>query len=265
MKRSLFAVVAVLFTIASCKSLEPIPSSVPVGILTIAMSDAPSGVHHTSPVAYFVRAVNVAIPNSATSADTCAQLAFPGANTPAVLTQIDAGSPVIVALSTDTAQLTPQAPDVNGYIFYRLPANDSITVRPGSTGHVTVPGATNGYDPFSVDFTNADSLVVQPIDATQDSTGDLPITWNPQQGHRASVVLQLEFATTGSAPNTQIFCQFTDNGSHAVEAKLANLWRKGTAKHVHAYRFLTTITNDGTDQIDIVSQYSTDSTQVLNP
>jgi hypothetical protein len=271
MKRSLFVAVAVLLAVAACKSsFGDIPTSIPLGIVTVAMGDATGGVHTTSPAAYFVDAVNVSIPNSATSADTCAQLAFPGLVNTAPLSQIDAGTPVIVSTVTntgvDTAFITPQAADANGYIFYRLPVNDSIQIKPGSTSHVTIPGATNGFDAFSMDFVNADSLKIQPIDATVDSTGDLTINWNPQNGRSASVVLQLEFSTTGSGlANSQIFCQFTDNGSHAVQATLANLWRAGGAKHVHAYRFLTTITNDNTDQLDIVSQYSTDLTTILNP
>ncbi len=265
MKKLLFVVAVPAFAMAACKSsLGDIPSSIPLGVVTIAMGDAPS-VHRTSPVAYFVDAVNVSIPNSANSADTCAQLAYPGANTPATLTQLDAGTPVIVQTTTDTAQLTAQAPDVNGYVFYRMAANDSITIRPGSTSSIVIPGATNGYHAFNTTFVNADSLAVQPINAAADSTGDLTLNWNPQLGQHASTVFQLLFSTGGGAPNTQIFCQFTDNGTHAVEARLANLWRAGTSKRVHAYRFLTNIANDGTDQLDIVSQYSTDSVQVLHP
>jgi hypothetical protein len=267
MRKSLFAVALLLSTMAACKSsFGDIPSSIPLGVVTVAMADAPSGVHTTSPAAYFVDAVNVNIPNSGTSADTCAQLAYPGTATSAPLSQIDAGTPVIVATTTDTAQLTPRPADVNGYVFYRLPSNnDSITVRPGSTARVTIPGASNGFHAFNQTFVNADSLALQAIDATPDSTGDLTLHWNPQVGPRASVVVQLIYASGGGLANTQIFCQFTDNGSHAVEARLANLWRAGGAKHVHAYRFLTTITTDGTDQLDIVSQYTTDSTLVLHP
>jgi hypothetical protein len=265
MRKFLLAPAALLITIAACKSLDPIPTSVPLGVVTLGMSDAPGGVHMTSPAAYFVDASNVSIPNSAISADTCAQLPYPGTASTAPLSQIDAGTPVIVATTTDTAQLTPQPADTNGYIFYRLPGHDSISVRPGSTSRVTIPGASSGFDPFNVTFVNADSLVLQPINATADSTRDLTLNWNPQNGQTASVVVQLIFATGGGAANSQIFCQFTDNGSHAVEARLANIWRAGGAKHVHAYRFLTNISNDGTDQLDIVSQYSTDSTQIINP
>jgi hypothetical protein len=266
MRKSLFAVAALLLTMAGCKgSLEDIPRSVAVGVVTIAMADAPNGIHNTSPAAYFVDASNVTLPNSATSADTCAQLPFPGVNSPTPLPQLDAGTPVIFATPNDTAQLTATPADANGYVFYRLPANDSIAVRPGLTSRVTIPGASNGYHAFDYEFTNADSLALEPINASPDSTGDLTLTWNPQLGKTASVVVELEFATTGATPNTQIFCQFTDNGSHAVEKRLANIWRAGTAKHVHAYRFLTSITNDGTDQLDVVSQYSTDSTHIVNP
>ncbi|MDQ2765545.1 MAG: hypothetical protein M3Y30_00190 [Gemmatimonadota bacterium] len=271
MRRSLFVAVAVLLAVAACKSsFGDIPKSIPLGVVTVAMQDAPAGVHSTSPAAYFVDAVNVSIPNSATSADTCAQLAFPGLVNTAPLAQIDAGTPVMVATVTnttpDTALLTPQPADVNGYVFYRLPAGDSIRIKPGSSGHVSIPGTSNGFNAISANFVNADSLKIEPIDATADSTGDLLLTWNPQVGPTASVVVQLEFSTTGAGlANSQIFCQFTDNGSHAVEKRLANLWRAGSAKHVHAYRFLTSISNDGTDQLDIVSQYSTDSTTVLHP
>jgi len=267
MKRSLFVAAAVLVALAACKSsFGDIPTSVPLGVITVSMQDAPAGVHSTSPAAYFVDAVNVSIPNSATSADTCAQLDFPGLVNTAPLSQIDAGTPVTVATETDTALITPQPADANGYIFYRLPANDSIQIRPGSTSRLIIPGTSNGFNAFNSTFINADSLKIQPIDATPDSTGDLTITWNRQVGPTASVVLQLEFASSGSGlADSQIFCQFTDNGTHAVEARLANLWRAGGAKHVHAYRFLTSISNDGTDQLDIVSQYSTDSTTVLHP
>ena len=266
MRRSLFAVAALLFAIAGCKgSLEDIPKSVAVGIVTVALADAPNGIHNVSPTAYFVDASNVNIPNSSVSADTCAQLPFPAVSSPTPLPQLDAGTPVIFATPTDTVQLTPGSPDANGYVFYRIPANDSIAVRPGLTSRITIPGSANGYHAFNYEFTNADSLALEPINATPDSTGDLTLTWNPQVGKTASVVVELEWATSGGAPDTQIFCQFTDNGSHSVEKRLANLWRAGAAKHVHAYRFLTSITNDGSDQLDVVSQYSTDSTHIINP
>ena len=266
MRKSLFAIAALLFTMAGCKgSLEDIPKSVAVGVVTVALLDAPNGIHNTFPTAYFVDASNVSLPNSAVSADTCAQLPFPGTNTPTPLPQLDAGTPVIFATPDDTVQLTPGSPDANGYVFYRPPANDSIEVRPGLTSRVTIPGSSNGYHAFDYEFTNADSLAIEPIDATPDSTNDLTLNWNAQLGKTASVVVQLEWASSGVNPDTQIFCQFTDNGSHAVEKRLANLWRAGAHKHVHAYRFLTSITNDGTDQLDVVSQYTTDSTQILNP
>jgi hypothetical protein len=266
MRKSLFVAAVTLFVLAACKSgFETIPKTVPLGVVTVASGDAVSGAHTTAPTAYFVDAVNVSIPNSSLSADTCAQLAFPGTANIPPLAQIDAGTPVTVATTTDTAQLTAQPADLNGYVFYKLPVHDSIGIVPGSISRLTIPGASNGFDPFSYTFTNADSLKIQPIDATPDSTGDLVVTWNPQVGPKASVVLQLEFATGASTVNSQIFCQFTDNGSHAVQASLANLWRAGGAKHVHAYRFLTSVTNDGTDQLVVVSQYSTDSTQILHP
>ncbi|HLB10232.1 MAG TPA: hypothetical protein VK617_11895, partial [Gemmatimonadaceae bacterium] len=175
-----------------------------------------------------------------------------------------AGSPVVVATTLDTAQLTPTPVDVNGYIFYRLPANDSIRIVPGSTGRVTIPGAPNAFHAFNFTFVNADSLKLAPLEASPDSTHDMPVAWSPQIGTQASIVLQLEFGTSASSVTSQIFCQFTDNGAHSVQASLANVWRAANFRRVHAYRFLTTFNNDGTDEAGVISTYATDST-VINP
>jgi hypothetical protein len=267
MKKSLFVAIAALVTLGACKSdLGTIPTVIPLGFLTLSTQDQPGDVHKTLPVAYFVDAVNVTIPNSAVSADTCADIPFPGTAGLAPLAQVDAGTPVIVAMTTDTAQLTPQPVDANGYILYKLPAGDSLTIVPGSVGRFTIPGATNGFHAFDLPFTTADSLHLDPIDASTTNMSDMTLTWNPQVGPHSSVVVQLEFnAGSSSVPNEQILCQFTDNGTHDVEAQLANLWRRGSAKHVHAYRFLTTPTSDNEQEVVVLSQYSTDATQIINP
>jgi hypothetical protein len=261
MKRSLFVAAVTLVTLGACKTLDSIPRSVPLGLVTISTGDGAS-VHKTSPSAYFVDAVNVAIPNSGTSADTCADIPFPGNAVVTPLAQVDAGTPVVVALSTDTAQLTPNAADVNGYVFYRPPTGDSISIIPGSTGRITVPGAA--FHAFNFTFANADSLKLGPLEASSDSLHDMPIVWNPQIGVTASVVVQLEFGPSSTSLNEQIFCQFTDNGSHSVQATLANKWRAANTRRVYAYRYLTTFNNDGTDEVGVVSTYSTDST-VIHP
>ncbi len=263
MKRILFVTAASLLVLSACKTLDAIPSSIPLAFVSISMGDAPS-VHRTSPTAYFVDAVNVSIPNSNSSADTCAEIGFPGTNAVTPLTQVAAGSPVLVATTLDTAQLTPSPADVNGYVFYRLPANDSIRIVPGSTGRVTIPGAANAFHAFDFTFVNADSLKLAPLEASADSTHDMPIAWNPQLGAKASIVVQLEFGNSASTVNTQVFCQFTDNGSHSVQASLANVWRAANVRRVHAYRFLTTFNNDGTDEAGVISTYATDST-VIHP
>ena len=263
MKRFLFVAAVTLVTLGACKSLDSVPRSVPLGIVSISTGDGAS-VHTTSPSAYFVDAVNVSIPNSGTSADTCADISYPGTATVTPLSQINAGTPVVVALTSDTAQLTPNPADVNGYVFYRLPTGDSINIVPGSSGRVTIPGATNAFHAFSFTFVNADSLKLGPLEASADSVHDMPIVWNPQIGAAASVVVQLQFGPSSSTINEQIFCQFTDNGSHSVQATLANKWRAANARRVHAYRFLTTFNNDGTDEVGVVSTYATDST-VISP
>src|SRR6476660_4874132 len=159
MKRTLFVMAASLLTLSACKTLDAIPTSIPLAFISVSTGDAPS-VHRTSPSAYFVDAVNVSIPNSNSSADTCAEIGYPGNTVVSPLAQVAAGSPVLVATTLDTAQLTPTPADINGYAFYRLPANDSIRIVPGSTGRVTIPGAANAFHAFDFTFVNADSLAI---------------------------------------------------------------------------------------------------------
>lgn len=81
MKRFLFVAASSLLVLGACKSLDAVPSSISLGLVTISTGDAVSGAHTTSPTAYFVDAVNVSIPNSNQNADTCAVIGYPGTGT----------------------------------------------------------------------------------------------------------------------------------------------------------------------------------------
>lgn len=267
MKHISYVALAGLFVLSACKNLGDIPTSRPSGIVTLGTGDAPGGVHKMSPTAYFVDAVNISFPNSRTILDQCTQLSYPGTTFIAPLSQIPAGAAVTIASPLDTAQLLPAPVDANGYIIYRMSANDSMRVVPGVQNHVTIPGATNGFDAFDFGSVGADSLFVQPIEANPDSTHALPIQWNAQTPGTTSIGLQLEFNTSasGSTPNSQIFCSFDDDGHDTVPELMSNAWRNGGAQRVHAYRWVTTVTSNGNQQVIVISQYSTDSTHVLIP
>jgi hypothetical protein len=270
MKNISYVALASLCVLSACKnSFGDIPRSAPVGVLTFPTGDSPSGVHRMSPTAYFVDAVNVTIPNSHVINDACTQIAYPGVSSIAPLSQIAAGPEVTIATTLDTAQLLPAAPDVNGYVFYKLPANDSMRIKPGLQAHVTIPGDPSGFTAFDFGALTADSLFVQPIESIADSTQALPITWNSQTPGTTSFVLELEFNTSGggSSPNSQIFCSFNDVGQDTVPSILANAWRAGGAQRVHAYRWVTTTVggpSGDNHSVVVISQYTTDSTSIVH-
>ena len=178
----------------------------------------------------------------------------------APLSQINAGTPVIVATDDRHGAAHAAARGRERLCFYKLPAGDSIVDRPGlhvardHPRHVERlqrlqrrPSSTPTRSRFSR------SMRRRQHGRSHDHL--------ESAGRSARVGRAAARVRNGlRLANSQIFCQFTDNGIARGEARLANLWRAGGAKHVHAYRFLTTITNDGTDQLDIVSQYSTDAT-----
>lgn len=271
MKNISYVALAALFVLGACKNLGDIPKSAPVGVLTLSTGDAVDGVHTMSPTAYFVHAVNVTILNSHIIRDSCEQDPYPsGVPTIIPLAQIPAGPQVTVATTLDTAQLLPAAADANGYVIYKLATGESMRIKPGLTAHVTIPGATNGFSAFDFDVPTADSLFVQPISADSGSTKALPLSWNAQTPGTTQFVIDLQFnvSSDGSAPNSQILCSFNDDGEDTVPARLANLWRKGGAQRVHAFRWVSTTIGSPVgdpDAVVVISQYATDSTHVLFP
>lgn len=270
MKHISYVALASLAVLSACKNtLGDIPTSAPVGVVTFPTGDAFNGVHTMSPTAYFIDAVNVTIPNSHIINDLCQQLPYPGASSITPLSQIPAGPQVTVKTTLDSVDLLPQPADVNGYVFYKLPVNDSMLIRPGLTAHLTIPGVDNGFSAFDFDVPTADSLFVQPITLDTHANDALPLTWNQQTPGTSQFVIQLEFNVNGgSSPNSQIFCSFNDVGQDTVPATLANLWRAGSAQKIHAYRWMTTTVGSAVgdaDAVVVISQYTTDSTQVLFP
>lgn len=270
MKTASCVALALLTTLGACKNLGDIPKTAPIGVLTFPTGDAVSGVHTMSPSGYFIDAVNVTIPNSHIINDACQQIPYPGTVQVTPLSQIPAGPQLTVKTTLDSVDLLPAAPDVNGYVFYKLAAGDSMLIRPGLTAHVTIPGATDGFSAFDFDVPTADSLFVEPITADPAATGEIPLTWNQQTPGSTQFVIELIFATAsaGGIPNTQIFCSFNDDGEDTVPADLSTLWRKGSAQRIHAYRWLTTTVGSpvgDADAVVVISQYTTDSTRVLFP
>jgi hypothetical protein len=270
MKHISYVALVSLVVLSACKnSFGDIPTSAPVGIVTFPTGDAFGGVHTMSPSAYFIDAVNVTIPNSHIINDQCQQLPYPGVATITQLSQIAAGSQVTVRTTLDTANLLPQPADANGYVFYKLAVNDSMLIHPGLTAHITIPGADPGFSAFDFDVPTADSLFVQPLTVDVHDTDALPLSWNQQTPGTTQFVIELEFnGNGGGSPNTQIFCSFNDDGQDTVPATLANLWRAGSAQKIHAYRWMTTTVGSpvgDSDAVVVISQYTTDSTQMIFP
>lgn len=270
MKNISYVALAGLLVLGACKTLGDIPTTAPDGIVTFPTGDAFNGVHTMSPTAYFIDAVNVTIPNSHIINDVCQQIAYPGTSSIMPLSQIDAGPQVTVGTTLDTVQLLPAAADPNGYVFYRLPAGDSMNIKPGLTAHITIPGATNGFSAFDFDTPTADSLFVQPLTADPNASGDMALAWNQQTPGTTQFVIEMIFNTAANAstPNSQIFCSFNDDGQDTVPGNLADLWRKGSAQRIHAYRWLTTVVGSpvgDADAVIVISQYTTDSTHVIFP
>ena len=270
MKTSSSVALALLLGLGACKNLGDIPTSAPIGVLTFPTGDAVNGVHTMSPTGYFIDAVNVTIPNSHIINDACQQIAYPGTSQVTPLSQIPAGPQLTIKTTLDSADLLPAAADVNGYVFYKLAAGDSMLIRPGLTAHVKIPGATDGFSAFDFDVPTADSLFVQPVTADPAATDAIPLTWNSQTPGSTQFVIQLIFATasSGGVPNSQIFCSFNDDGQDTVPATLSSLWRQGSSQRIHAYRWLTTTVGSPSgdpDAVVVISQYTTDSTHVLFP
>lgn len=118
-----------------------------------------------------------------------------------------------------------------GLLTYELISVPAVPFTPGDTLTVTIPGTLDGFPAATVRTRTAEPFTYSPI-GTVASGAVLPITWTaaPQPGSMLVFSMRFNASGTGAIPDTQIRCQFVDDGSGTVEAAYAAAWSVSLAE-----------------------------------
>lgn len=110
-------------------------------------------------------------------------------------------------------------------IRYAMRDLDFLSFASGDTLTLTVPGEADGFVATSAKIRLAESFIA---DTIPDQVNGLPLelSWTPATATGSFMIVSLRYATAPSmsAPNTEIFCIFDDDGTGSIPASYAQAW-----------------------------------------
>jgi hypothetical protein len=243
----LSAVSVVLF--AACS--ESLPNSRQLGAFDLRDTTDGAGGYVTNPTAVFWQASNFNLANSQVAPDSCLVVRyFPPDTVTAVLSnQLDAGAPIQVQTSLQTANMSKDTLP-NGLQVYKSPTF-GISHVPGGDVIFTVPGAPGGFPAAVLHAVTPKILVIGPIDTLP--TDSLHLTWTAgPAGTKGAVNMNLLFSRNNTTkPDSVIECSMLDDGDFWVNRKIASSWAgaNGFYRTVQAFRWITTFNSLSTSSL----------------
>ncbi|MBW7935132.1 MAG: hypothetical protein H3C62_16290 [Gemmatimonadaceae bacterium] len=231
------ALAAVATIAVACVEGSTSVTGVPFGFVTIAAQRS-GAAYITSPVGTFYSTSGLGTPTASSSWDSCRVGTYSSA--PAslgdVFPSLDAGAAIEVRLPGRVDSLFPAV--VGNDVQYRL-RGAGVPYVPGDSVSVVVPGRAGGYPAVSFKAKTAEVLTV--VDFGEVPVGPrLDLHWNP--GHDANGTVAFAFrygALAADTLNTQISCQFRDDGTDSIPSKYIASWASAKTKSWVATRVRT--------------------------
>lgn len=228
---------AVLATVTVACMDSTNPSSVPYGFVTFVAQQSGSG-FTASPVGTFFSASGLGVPTAVSPWDSCRQQTYSRATTGLgdVYPSISAGTAIQLRVPGRTDSLFPGV--VGREVQYRLRAA-SMPYVPGDTVSVVIPGQADGYPAITFKAKTAEVLTVADF-GTPTVGPRLDLRWTPGQDLNSTVSFSFRYgALNADTVNTQIYCQFRDDGADSIPAKYMGVWAQARVKTWVASRVRT--------------------------
>lgn len=242
---------------ASCAGTTEL-QSVPYGFLTFVAQKSAAG-HTASPTGTFYNASGLGVPSSTFPGDTCGVKTYTAAapvGLGTVFPSMNAGSSIQLKLPARTDSLFPVV--IGSETQYKLRTGTSIPYAPGDSVGVVIPGAggDQGYPAISFRARTAEAFVVQDF-GTPAVGSRIDVRWNAAPDNNSVMVFSFRYSTPGaSALNTQIYCQFRDDGADSIPTRYVGSWVSSPQKEWVASRvrtFVAPVSRGG--YFDFISTY----------
>lgn len=250
-------VLGMIAVIASCDSLTGSGASTGTPISIVLMNARTKGAGYTtSPRVNFYSVGSATFSFSTLTSDTCVTAAYDstavGSNT---ALQLGAGAYMIAAVSADTDSLY-KAP--SGNQVYTSKHVSGMPFNPGDSVWLNVAGDIAGFpamqgkgktaEPFSIT-----RPVLPPVNTP------MLINWTAANDNNAAMYISLIFNKGGgTALNTQVFCDFHDDGQGTVQtSQMAGLLASSVPFVMKAQRLRTNLVFGQTSRTTYMNIIST--------
>lgn len=218
----LLLVTAATIVVAACNSAMTELKSVPYGFVTVSARKQGSS-YTASPVATFYDASGLSVPTATDPWDSCRVQSYSraaGTSLGAVFPSMSAGSAIPFRLGTRTDSLFPVT--VGPETQYRVRSASGVPYTPGDSISVTIPGAA--YPALSFKARTAEAFAVDSFGMP--TVGQrIDLRWTKGADFNNTMVFAFRYAGVGADTlNTQVYCQFKDDGADSIPARLVSAW-----------------------------------------
>lgn len=213
------------------------PASVPYGFVTLVAQQSASG-YTASPVGTFFSASGLGVPTAISPWDSCRLQTYSRATVGLgdVYPNMGAGAAIQLKVSGRTDSIFPGT--VGSQVQYRL-RTASIPYVPGDSVSVVIPGEVNGYPAITFRAKTAEALTVTDF-GTPTAGPRLDLRWHPGQDLNSTVSFAFRYgALNADTLNTQVYCQFRDDGADSIPAKYMGVWAQARVRTWVASRVRT--------------------------
>ena len=235
---SLAAAAAVL---VGCNNSATQLKSVPYGFLTFVAQQKGSGYTATA-VGSFYDASGLSIPTGNAPWDSCRVQSYssaPGTSLGTIFPSMNAGSSIQVKVGPRTDSLFPVV--INRETQYRSRLTTGIPYTPGDSVAVVIPGAAGelGFAALSFKAKTAEAFTVQDF-GTPAVGSRIDLRWTKGQDLNNTMVFSFRYSgVNADTLNTQVYCQFRDDGADSIPSKYMGAWAQARAKTWVASRVRT--------------------------
>jgi hypothetical protein len=218
-RSSPFLVLGFIAVVASCDSYG-VPGGNGTPVSVVLMNARIKGAGYTTyPKINYYSVGQATFEISTINSDTCVVAPYDSAAVPATSpTRIGAGAFMIMAVSGDTDSLYKASTSDETY----APSNlVGYTFNPGDSVWFNVAGDPAGFPQLQGSARTAEPFTITTPTIPPVGSGPMTINWTPATDLNAAMYISLIYNTGGgTALNTQIFCDYHDDGQGLVQANL---------------------------------------------
>ena len=234
-----FAVVGLALVLTSCLKSTDTSTGTPIGIVSMNARTKGAG-YTTYPVLNFYSARTAVFTAAQSRTDSCVKTVYtPNSTDPNVgVTQIGAGVAVAVNLSgrADTLRKLSATNQT-----YTLSAVAGMSFTPGDSITLVIPGDVTGYPRTTFTGRTAEPYTFGAVTAPAVGAA-LPLTWSAANDLSSAMLVMLRYsASNNSTLDTQIFCDFADDGTASIPAGLVAPWAASMTRTVFTQRLRTLV------------------------